>query len=192
MTSRAGSYYWQPFQTATFSYTNNRHDGWSYDADGQVLSSPATATDSAQSFYYDAAGFLSRTVESATNRTVDYRPAYDGDGKLAYEWSQTTQNGSTAPAISSYVVRSTVLGGDILTGLDQNGNKSVTDVPAEGLLFATQSMVGGASVTWTQRDPLGITETGKGIYDPLGNYIPFQQHDDPRPPAGSYNSSSMS
>src|SRR5437870_13521674 len=53
-------------------------------------------------------------------------------------------------------------------------------------------MVGGASVTWTQRDPLGITETGKGIYDPLGNYLPFQQHDDPRPPTGSYNSSSMS
>lgn len=192
MTSRSGSYYWQAYQSATFSYTNNRHDGWSYDLNGQVLSSPATATDSAQSFYYDASGFVSRTVESATNRTVDYRPAYDGDGKLTYEWSQTTQNGSSAPAISSYSVRSTVLGGDILTKLDQNGNKSITNVPAEGLLFATQSMVGGASVTWTQRDPLGITETEKGIYDPLGNYIPFQQHDDPRPPAGSYNSSSMS
>jgi hypothetical protein len=67
-------------------------------------------------------------------------------------------------------------------------------VPAEGLLFATQEIdyQGSSYVRWGQRDPLGITETGKGIYDPLGNYIPFQQHDDPRPAPGSYNSSSMS
>ena len=67
-------------------------------------------------------------------------------------------------------------------------------MPAEGLLFATQGIdyQGSPYVGWIQRNPLGITETGKGIYDPLGNYIPFQQHDDPRPPAGSYNSSSMS
>jgi hypothetical protein len=91
-------------------------------------------------------------------------------------------------------VRSTALGGEILTRLDQNGDKSSTYVPAEGLLFATQEKdyLGGPYVRWTQRDPLGITETGKGIYDPLGTYIPFQQHNDPRPPAGSYNSSSMS
>ncbi len=91
-------------------------------------------------------------------------------------------------------MRSAVLRGEILTRLDQNGNKSTTYVPAERLLFATQETAygGGPYVRWSQRDPLGITETGKGIYDPLGTYIPFQQHDDPRPPAGSYNSSSMS
>jgi YD repeat-containing protein len=194
MTSRAGSYYWQPSQSATFTYTNNRHNGWSYYADGQVSSSPATTTDDAYSFSYDAAGGLSRTIDTATNRLVDYRPSYDGDGNLVNEWSQITQNGSTLPATSSFIVRSTVLRGEILTRLDQNGNKSITYVPAEGLLFATQGIdyQGSPYVGWTQRNPLGITETGKGIYDPLGTYIPFQQHDDPRPPVGSYNSSSMS
>jgi hypothetical protein len=194
MTSRAGSYYWQPYQSETFTYTNNRHNGWSYNADGQVSFNPATPTDDARSSYYDAAGRLSRTIVTATNRTGDYRPSYDGDGKLAYEWAQTTQNGSAAPATSSYIVRSTVLRGEILTRLNQSGNKSYTYVPAEGLLFATQGIdyQGSPYVGWTQRDPLGVTETGKGVYDPLGNYIPFQQHDDPRPPAGSYNSSSMS
>jgi hypothetical protein len=148
----------------------------------------------AQNFYYDAAGRLFRNIDTATNRTVDYRPSYDGDGKSASEWSQTTQNGYPSPATSSYIVRSTVLRGEILTRLNQNGNKSTTYVPAEGLLFATQETAygGGPYVRWTQRNPLGITETGNGVYDPLGNYIPFQQHDDPRPPAGSYNSSSMS
>jgi YD repeat-containing protein len=194
MTSRAGTIDWQPYQSATFTYTNNRHNGWSYYADGQVSSSPATTTDDALSLYYDAAGRLSRTIDTGTNRAVDYRPSYDGDGKLANEWSQTTQNGYPGSATSSYIVRSTVLRGEILTRLDQNGNKSSTYVPAEGLLFATQGIdyQGSPYVGWTQRDPLGVTETGKGVYDPLGNYIPFQQHDDPRPPAGSYNSSSMS
>jgi hypothetical protein len=193
MTSRAGSYYWQPYQSATFTYTNNRHNGWNYDADGQVSSNPATTTDDAHSFYYDASGRLSRSIDTATNRAVDYRPGYDGDGKLASEWSQITQNGYPSPATSSYAVRSTVIG-EVLTRLDQSGNKSVTNVPAEGLLFASQGIdyQGSPYVGWTQRNPLGITETGKGVYDPLGNYIPFQQHDDPRPPAGSYNSSSMS
>ena len=44
----------------------------------------------------------------------------------------------------------------------------------------------------TYRNPLGITETTRAIYDPLGNYIPFQAQGDPRPPAGSYSSASMS
>jgi hypothetical protein len=39
LTSRSGTVYWQPYQSATFTYTNNRHDGWSYYADGQVSSS---------------------------------------------------------------------------------------------------------------------------------------------------------
>jgi hypothetical protein len=81
--------------------------------------------------------------------------------------------------------------GDVLTRLDQYGNKTITHVPAEGLLFATQRTDAGSYVIWTQRNPLGITETGKAIYDPLGNYIPFRQMSDPRPPAGSYTSASM-
>jgi hypothetical protein len=44
----------------------------------------------------------------------------------------------------------------------------------------------------TFRNPLGITETTRAVYDPLGNYIPFQAPGDPRPPAGSYSSASMS
>jgi hypothetical protein len=42
------------------------------------------------------------------------------------------------------------------------------------------------------RDPVGVTESNRGIYDPLGNYIPFQQPADPRPAPGSFSSASMS
>jgi hypothetical protein len=77
--------------------------------------------------------------------------------------------------------------------LDGSGNKLTTHVPAEGLLFATQrsSVLFSPFVLLTHRNPLGITETNEAVYDPLGNYIPFQAYQDPRPPAGSYNSGSM-
>jgi len=196
LTSRAGSYYWQPYQSATFTYTNNRRNGWSYDADGRISYTPLSTNDGARNLWYDAAGRLVKnTIASgagSSSTTATYIPACDGDGRLAYEWAQTTGIGYSYPPTTSYILRSTVLGGEVLTRLDQNGNKSITYVPAKGLLFATQTMGGGPSVTWTQRNPLGITETGLGVYDPLGNYVPFQRQQDPRPPAGSYNSSSMS
>jgi hypothetical protein len=65
------------------------------------------------------------------------------------------------------------------------------ELPAEGLLFATQRTDAGNYVLWTQRNPLGITETGKATYDALGNYIPFRQMADPRPAPGSFSSASM-
>jgi len=90
-------------------------------------------------------------------------------------------------------VRSTALRGEVLTRLDQSGNKKVTHVAAEGLLFATQRVIPGygADVLTTYRNPLGTTETNKAVYDPLGNYIPYQVWHDPRPAPGSYNSGSM-
>jgi len=192
LTSRSGTYYFQASQSDTGSYANNRRNGWSYDADGRISYTPPTTNDGTRNLWYDGAGQLVNNTNVSGSTSTNYTPAYDGDGQLAYERAQTTVNGSSASITTSYIMRSTVLRGEILTRLDQNGNKSSTYVPAEGLLFATQSMVGGASVTWTQRNPLGITETGLGVYDPLGNYVPFQHQQDPRPPAGSYNSSSMS
>jgi len=46
-------------------------------------------------------------------------------------------------------------------------------------------------VEWTQKDPVGMTETGtdvmyKSVYDPLGNYVPYQPESAPGgPPPGS-------
>jgi hypothetical protein len=126
-------------------------------------------------------------VETNQFNSLTYSAAYDGDGELVYE-SSVTNPGTTQ---TSYIVGSTVLG-DVLTRLDQAGNKKITHVPAEGLLFATQRTDGpGAFVLFTQRNPLGISETTKAVYDPLGNYIPFQASGDPRPPAGSFSSASM-
>ena len=193
MTSRSGSYYNYNFSqpsSDTGTYINNRRNGWTYNAEGQVLSSPASSTDKPRNMSYDAAGRMVSTSETSSINTITYAVAYDGDGWVVYE----SNTNSLGPFESSYIVRSTVLGGEILTRLDQSGNKKITHVPARGLLFATQRASGapGAFVDFRQRNPLGTTETARAVYDPLGNYIPFQSAPDPRPPAGSFTSASMS
>ena len=188
MNGRSGRYYGynnNPFSSDSATYTNNRRNGWSYKADGQVAVTPASSTDAGRNMLYDAAGRLVTTIEFGQFTTINYSSGYDGDGQLVYESSNASGVTET-----SYIVRSTALAGEVLTRLNQSGGKKITHVPAEGLLFATQQAVSG-SVLQTYRNPLGTTETNKAVYDPLGNYIPFQAFNDPRPPAGSYSSASM-
>jgi YD repeat-containing protein len=197
LTYRSGSYYdynGSLTQTDTAHFTNNRRDGWTYDADGRFASSPATSSSYARNPYYDAAGRQVRTVEAhpASSSSLTDTATYDGNGRVVY----ATSNDSVGTGIfsSSYTLRATALGGEVLTTLNSSGDKAMTYVPAMGLLFARQVKNPppvGDFVSWTQRDPVGVSETNKGIYDPLGNYIPFKQPTDPRPPAGSYNSGSM-
>ena len=191
MTSRSGVYYSYNnggFTNDTSTYVNNRRTNWTYNADGQPTNTPLTSTDRPRAYTYDAAGRLISSVEQGQFNTITYTAGYDGDGQVVFE-SSTTSPGTSE---SNYIIRSTALGGEVLTRLDQSGNKKITFVPAEGLLFATQRTTGGPTVLFTMRNPLGLSETTKAVYDPLGNYIPFQQFADPRPPAGSYNSGSLS
>lgn len=202
MTYRSGSYHdWNGSltQSDTAHFTNNRRDGWNYDADGRFASSAAASNSPARHAYYDAAGRQARTVEDhpETLSSITDTTTYDGDGQTVYE--TTYDSRGTGSTTSSYLLRSTVLGGEVLATLNSStlstpNNTNTTNVPASGLLFAHQTDVGGTVgqiVGWTQRDPVGVSETGKGMYDPLGNFIPFKQPTDPRPPAGSYNSGSM-
>lgn len=162
MTSRVGSYYnytFQPPSSDTATYTNNRRSNWSYNADGEVVSTPLTNTDQPRTMTYDAAGRMLTSVETGQSNTITYSVSYDGDGQVVFESSNTSPGTSE----SSYIVRSTVLGGEVLTRLDQSGNKKSTHVPAEGFLFATQRSSGapGAFVEFTHRNPHEVTETSR-------------------------------
>jgi YD repeat-containing protein len=197
LTSRSGSYHdynGSLTQTDTAHFTNNRRDGWAYDADGHFASNPATSSSYARHAYYDAAGQQVKTVEDhpASSSGLTDTVTYDGDGRAVYSTSFDSVGAGSFS--SSYTLRATALGGEALTTLNSSGAKATTYVPAMGLLFARQMTFPapvGDLVGWTQRDPVGVSETGKGIYDPLGDYIPFKQPTDPRPPASAYNSGSM-
>jgi len=77
MKGRSGIYYSynnNPFGSDTATYTNNRRNGWTYNANGQVTSSPASSTDDARSVTYDAAGRMITTFERhATNDVIRQR-----------------------------------------------------------------------------------------------------------------------
>jgi hypothetical protein len=109
---------------------NGRRQGWSYDADGRLSYSPANSSGPARWWGYDAAGRQTTVMEAATGGGYNnFATSYGCDGQTIYEpaW------GATIPTSSYYLVRSSVLGGEVVTRLDSAGNKAYTYVPAEDL-----------------------------------------------------------
>ncbi|HEX8501128.1 MAG TPA: hypothetical protein VF659_11115, partial [Pyrinomonadaceae bacterium] len=181
MTSRTGSNgYNGAYISDTATYTNNRRDGWTYDADGRLTYSPANSNSNARSWNYDAAGGLASTTETSSNGSTTLSLSYDGDGQPIRE----STTGGSSPG-TFYLVRSTALKGEILTRLKSNGTKAYTYVPAVGVVGARQTILsynGQQYMEWTHRDPPGITEPG-ATYDPLGNYIPHVPPQPYQPPS---------
>ena len=133
---------------------------------------------------YDAAGRMSQVRETVTanNSVSTYISSQDGDGQSTIEYYQENL------ASKSFMVRSSVLGGKVLTRLDNAGNKSSTVFDVDGLLTAVQNVSSyGSSVRWTHIDPLGLSEAGdtKAVFDPMGNYIVWQ-HAPTGPPPNAY------
>jgi YD repeat-containing protein len=186
MTSRWGSYYYQMPSSDIGTFVNNRRQNWMYFADGQVKHTPLTYDSnlnetSFRDWRYDAAGRMIEVKETVTNpgSVSTYTTTYDGDGQAVREY--LLEN----PTVSnSYLVRSSVLG-EIVTRLNNAGNKVKTIVNVDGFLTATQDTSSGFSVvSWSHADPLGMSEAGdtKPVYDPLGNYIPWQHVPSGAPP----------
>jgi hypothetical protein len=169
-------------------FQNNRRQDLSYDADGKVTHTPSYnyAGGSVVSFpdwTYDAAGQMAQVKETVTanNSVSTYISSHDGDGQPVVEYYQENV------ATKSFMVRSSVLGGKVLTRLDNAGNKSSTVFSVDGLLTAVQNVSPyGSSLRWTHIDPLGLSEAGdtKAVYDPMGNYIQWQ-HAPTYPPPGA-------
>lgn len=184
---RSGSYYNQPSQSDSATYTDNRRAGWNYDASGQITSTPAAPNANARTLSHDAAGRLVQTVDTGASATTTYTVGYDGDGRILRESVQGPSSETT------YSLGSTALGSTVTT-VTSAGAKRFTHVPAGGLVLPRQTEFSPASanVAWMQQNPMGLTETAangtqvQATYDVLGNYIPHQFMNDPRPPMGAY------
>lgn len=164
------------WQSDSSTYVNNRRSGWSYDADGRVIGSADANTNSSRTWSYDAAGEETSVSETTASATSTDTMAYDGNGQMLSE-SVTIPGYST----SDYLIHSTVLGGAVLTKLTATGGKSITYVPAKGLVAPIQTENGSyyQYIGWIHRDALGVQEGSSGAYDPLGNLIYNEQ-----PPTG--------
>lgn len=162
-TSRTGRFWSKP-TTFTASYSNGRDTNslWQYDADGRVL------RDQFLKYAYDAAGHNVTTSSILVNQFVGGRvtQARDGDG-LEIKREETRGGVTTI----GYRLRSTVLGGNVVTELNPNGQKLKSYVYLGGERLAEQE---GGFVAWKHTKPLtgseGSSYTG-------GLYVPEKERD---------------
>jgi YD repeat-containing protein len=151
-------------------YQNDRASGWGYDADGRVLNN-------ADAWYaYDAAGRTTTVwMDSTTTQT------FDGDGQSIKTVESVFNEQTWAyENTTKLYVRSSLLGGRVISEIDEQGNKLSSYVYAgEGVLARQVKGVSPYSndyVTFEHRDPSGAslrTTDGSGNtytseeYDPL-------------------------
>ena len=174
--SQSGEFWSSGITEPAATYQNMRRDGWQYDAAGNVTQEGANL------LQYDAAG------RNTSFREGQYGPestqSFDGDG-LAVRRDPTTSE-------PIFYMRSTVLGGKVITEINGMGTNVIWVIPRGGKLrthvyngetkVATQEVMATTPVTqemiWRQIDPITgteITPRGDGSFskprqepDPLG------------------------
>jgi len=114
----------------TASYTNNRRDGFGYDAAGNLTG------DGLQSFTYDATG--QQTYASGTGLTQ----SYDGNGLRVAKIES---------GVTTYYLRSSVLGGQVVAEMSSSGALTRGYLYAGGQMLAVQQQ---SSVYWPHQDPV--------------------------------------
>ncbi len=119
-----------------FDYENNRIDEtfWTYDDDGRNTRS-VTATDDINRTF-DAAGRLKRTL----SYHVDTRTYHDGEGKeIKRRTDARNESGVWEAQPTKYYIRSSVLGGRVVSDVWANGKKHRSYVKGIGSQTAVQS-----------------------------------------------------
>jgi RHS repeat-associated protein len=126
-----------------YTYTNNRRNGFSYDAAGNLTN------DLGQTFTYDATG------QQATASYMSVLQSYDGNGLRV----KKTENGQT-----TYYLRSSVLGGQVVAEMNSSGSWTRGYVYLGGSLLAVQD----SAVYWMHEDP--VTKS-KRVTDASGTIV---------------------
>jgi YD repeat-containing protein len=143
------SNYTENYDEATNRSTNSQ---WAYDAAGNVV------RDADMSYGFDASGRNYKTVSADGVQT--FTVGRDGDGQVVSR--EDKRLGLTPGQATTYYVRSTVLGGNIVSEIVSTGFRKGY-VYAGGELIAEQAT---DDVLWRHRDPLMGTlasSTGNGL-----------------------------
>ena len=143
LTSQTGTHWSSNAVSNGGTFTNNRRTDANYDAEGNVLSGLNYT-----SYTYNSAGQIA-LLDAASDTTQ----SFDGNG-LRVKTSETAVINGQATTEVTYYVRSTVLGGQVLTEMNSSGGKQRTFVYAGGQVLAWQRILSGVErVTWEHRDP---------------------------------------
>src|SRR5437763_2937079 len=130
--------YWSASGTTTNSFVNNRLQGWSYDAEGQVTNDGST------NYTWDAVGRVTQSGNSPSFHTVKF----DGDSNSVRTSMLFTSNNTEGSV--TYYLRSSVLGSTIAK-LNVNGQRIESYVYSGGGKLATSA---GGTVIWQHQDPV--------------------------------------
>jgi hypothetical protein len=147
------------------TYTNDKNNGWQYDADGRLVDAVETQ------YTFDASGRKFSVV--GDGGTLTQEQVFDGDGRKTklfsqqntfhedtYTWSSETK--------TQYFVTSSVLG-KVVTELDQSGQKTRTFVYHGGKVLAWQQKAGPSeNITREHRDASNATAKFPGIMEGEG------------------------
>jgi YD repeat-containing protein len=153
---------WGNLNGRTWRTFGSYASGWQYDADGRLLQSTDGGT--TRQYSYDAAGQMLTSTETGRSVTL----GFDGTGRRV----KFVENGTT-----TYYIGSSVLGGQTISEVDQNGAKKRGYVLVGGETVAKQE---NGQVFWEHSDPLGTsnrttnsagTATSKVETDPLGSTV---------------------
>lgn len=179
MTNRTNRF-WSQQDDFTASYVNGRNQdpSWQYDEDGRVLK------DTDVQYSWDAAG-SNRQVQSLSNTRLTTQEQ-DGEGQVV---RRTEGYQGLQPYTDSYYLRSSVLGGRVITEISQSGQKLKGYIYAGSDVLARQennyvswqhtdpltgnqgeSFTGGSYVQSVEADPMGINVGAQDPFiDPLPN-----------------------
>jgi hypothetical protein len=149
---------WSTTFTDSGTYQNERHNGWSYDTDGNVTNN------SDVQFIYDAAGQPAQTV-NVQGGSISGN-SFDGDGRRIKSAFQLNQSYA---ATTKYYLRATPLGSKVVADILSSGEKVQGYVYSGGELMAVQRLpvTGDVSnyVVWQHEEPSGSVRAS----DPTGN-----------------------
>ena len=213
LTGKAVNRFWSGGEPFAITYVNDRAQGTNYDADGRVTRDANDRTHA-----YDAAGRQTTTQEVSrasswatggaqpnsppggyyTTTTLTIGQTYDEDGGCTKRVETKTQATPFYQPVTTqrvdYYVRSSVLGGEVITELTSAGAKRKTNVYAGGTVVAEQQLYneGQQSITWKHLNPVtgttmesgaGGAAGGKKDYDPFGLELgyadPYLQNEEP-------------
>jgi len=193
--NRTGRLWSQPDAVAATYNEQNRNWRWSYDAAGNLLSQNEAPDYSLQPYQapqhrYDAAGRHVSLNSTHTRYSGTYASTfvttntqtYDGDSQVVRSTEQQTQSGFLVKNITSYYLRSSVLGGRTITEYDAAGARHISYTYAGGGVLTettktyndapwqqwrhTNPVTGDAVNTDTQGKQTGLTRL-----DPAGTNV---------------------
>lgn len=157
--------HWGVNANLNHTYQNNRIAGDSYDADGR---------DTPHGVLYDAAGRLTEAPFYDSLAAFTVRPGYDGDGRETRRSRFGSLNFCTdiyipIPLHNIYYIRSTVLGGEVVSEAINDGAKWRGYIHAAGTVLAwTGSASAGTSYQHTDASGMSYKVT-----DQNGAAVPY-------------------